>query len=172
MPGPVGDAVFREVHRRIIERMDDGGLPRWCGWWLYAVDGTKINLPCELVERGYRTPQPEAHYPQELVSCLCRLNDRCRSTSTWRRMVAAHLPHVHTGDVVVYDRGYTRSSCWTRMSAGASTACSACRTAAPGSSGALPQAERRNDSCRRFPDARPDAAGSRRIRAGRRYRST
>ncbi|MDE0679787.1 MAG: IS4 family transposase, partial [Gammaproteobacteria bacterium] len=107
-----GDEVFREVHRRIIARMGDDGIPRWCGRRLYAVDGMKINLPRELLGRGYAVPQPGAWYPQGLVSCLYRLNDRMpidfdlSAHGNERRMAADHLQHLGTGDVAVYDRGY------------------------------------------------------------------
>ena len=41
-----------------------------------AVDGTKMNLPRPLVERGYPTPNANARYPQGLVSCLYRADRR------------------------------------------------------------------------------------------------
>jgi hypothetical protein len=40
---------------------------------VFAVDGTKMNLPRQLRADGYRTPSDNAHYPQGLVSCLYQL---------------------------------------------------------------------------------------------------
>ena len=108
----VGAAVFARAHRRIVGRIGDDGIELWCGRRLYAVDGTKMNLPRELIACGYRQPAPGAHYPQGLVSCLYRLNDRMpmdfdlAAHGDERRMAAAHLKRLRAGDVVVYDRGY------------------------------------------------------------------
>ena len=49
--------------------------PRWKGHRLFAVDGTKLNLPRPLVAAGYRTPSDNA-YSQGLLSCLYRLRSR------------------------------------------------------------------------------------------------
>ncbi len=108
----VDERVFQKVHRRLLQRMGDEAIPRWCGRRLYAVDGSKMNVPRQLLNWGYQTPQPEAWYPQGLVSCLYRLNDRMpidfdlASHGNERIMAAQHLQQVRAGDVVVYDRGY------------------------------------------------------------------
>ena len=108
----VDENVFREVHRRLLERMGEEAIPRWCGRHLYAVDGTKMNLPQALLNWNYPRPQPDAHYPQGLVSCLYRLNDRMpmdfhlAAHGNERILAAEHLRQLRTGDVVVYDRGY------------------------------------------------------------------
>ncbi len=108
----VSEQVFREAHRRIVDRIGEAGVETWCGRRLFAVDGTKINLPRELIGEGYRTPAADAWYPQGLVSCLYRLDDRMpidfdlQAHGDERRMAAAHLAHLGSGDVVVYDRGY------------------------------------------------------------------
>ena len=45
-----------------------GGL--WKGHRLFAVDGSKLNLPRPLLQAGYKLPAHAAHYPQGLLSCL------------------------------------------------------------------------------------------------------
>ncbi len=107
----VDDEVFREAHRRILGRIGDEDLPRWCGRRLLAVDGTRIHRPRELIGDGYRIPHPGCYYPQGLVSCRYRLNDRMpidfdlAPHGDERRMAADHWPWTRSGDVVVYDRG-------------------------------------------------------------------
>ena len=46
---------------------------------IFAVDGSKINLPHELINDGYKTPSDNAHYPQGLISesirkIICYIN--------------------------------------------------------------------------------------------------
>ena len=46
------------------------------GYRIFAVDGSKLNLPRPLAQEGYRTPSSNAHYPQGLLSCLYQLRSR------------------------------------------------------------------------------------------------
>jgi hypothetical protein len=84
----------------------------WLGHRLFAVDGSKINLPRDLVHSGYSTPAPTVHYPQGLLSCLYQLQSRLpfdfdlTPGSDERESAIHHLEALHAGDVVVYDRGY------------------------------------------------------------------
>ena len=84
----------------------------WQGHRLFAVDGTKINLPRNLVKSGYRVPSNNAHYPQGLVSCLYALKPKLPMdfelvTHNNERLCAQkHLHTLEKDDVVVYDRGY------------------------------------------------------------------
>ena len=83
-PQPVSDAamckarpkldenVFKQFQAEILRRAERPG-PRWQGHRVFAVDGSKLNLPRPLVNAGYATPGPKAHYPQGLLSCLFRL---------------------------------------------------------------------------------------------------
>ena len=65
----VGAAVFRDIHRAVLEQAGpQGGL--WKGHRLFAVDGSKLNLPRGLLPAGYPRPSDTAHYPQGLLSCL------------------------------------------------------------------------------------------------------
>ena len=106
--------VFRQVHRLIISRVDEYLQPPedWCGRRLFAVDGSKLNVPRALIDEGCRTPNERCHYPQGLLSCLYRLDDRMpidfdlAPHQNERRLAAGHIRHLRAGDVVVYDRGY------------------------------------------------------------------
>ena len=85
---------------------------RWKGHRIFAVDGTKINLPRPLIEEGYRTPSRLVHYPQGLVSCLYQLRSKIpvdfdlHAHENEREAALAHLKALSENDVVVYDRGY------------------------------------------------------------------
>ena len=50
--------------------------PTWKGDRLFAVDGSKINLPRQLIDEGYRTPADNAHSPHGMVSVPYRLQSR------------------------------------------------------------------------------------------------
>ncbi|TXL21496.1 hypothetical protein BMR06_00165, partial [Methylococcaceae bacterium HT5] len=85
---------------------------RWLNHRLFAVDGSKLNLPRELIDHHYRTPSKDAYYPQGLLSCLYQLKSKIPydfdlvNHGNERQCALAHLKTLTTGDVVVYDRGY------------------------------------------------------------------
>ena len=68
----VHENLFRALHAELLRRAGETAMgPRWKGHRLFAVDGTKLNLPRPLVAAGYRTPSDNAHYPQGLsVACV------------------------------------------------------------------------------------------------------
>ena len=84
----------------------------WKGFRAFAVDGSKLNLPRELVQEGYTPPSPQAHYPQGLLSCLYQIGRRLPCDFALhphrdeRRAALQHLAALGPGDLVVYDRGY------------------------------------------------------------------
>ncbi|MDE0702184.1 MAG: IS4 family transposase [Rhodospirillaceae bacterium] len=106
----VHEELFLDLHREILRHGGDGA--RWKGRRVFAVDGTKMNLPRGLVDAGYPLPKDGAHYPQGLVSCLYRLDtkvpvDFSLSARACERTAAlGHLHALEAGDVVVFDRGY------------------------------------------------------------------
>lgn len=113
------EQVFKDLHRQILTRLDSDANParpaagrEWCGRRLLAVDGTKINVPRELLRAGYALPTTSSYYPQGLVSCLYRAGERLpvdyelSADLDERRLAQRHLSHVRAGEVVVYDRGY------------------------------------------------------------------
>ena len=122
-PQPVSDAamckarpriheqVFKQFHAEILGRADVSAT-RWHGHRVFAVDGSKLNLPRQLAAAGYRTPGPHAHYPQGLLSCLLRLQSRIPvDFDLWahadeRAAARVHLDVLAAPDLVVYDRGY------------------------------------------------------------------
>ena len=79
---------------------------------IFAVDGSKINLPRPLRHDGYRIPSDNAYYPQGLRSCLYQLKSKIPTDfdllahGDERQAALTHLGALRENDVVVYDRGY------------------------------------------------------------------
>jgi hypothetical protein len=107
------EAVFKRANQKVLEAYS-GYASRylWFGHRLFAIDGSKINLPRDLVHSGYSTPSQTLHYPQGLLSCLYQLQSRLpfdfdlAPGSDERDSAIGHLDVLQAGDVVVYDRGY------------------------------------------------------------------
>ena len=107
------EAVFKSANQKILAAYaDDASRYLWLGHRLFAVDGSKINLPRELLACGYSTPANNAHYPQGLLSCLYQLKSQLpfdfdlASHANERLSALVHLEVLQAGDIVVYDRGY------------------------------------------------------------------
>lgn len=102
--------VFKEINSKVIATyaQDD----RWLGHRIFAVDGSKINLPRKLLSSNYKLPSKNANYPQGLLSCLYQIKSRMPfdydlvSHSNERICAEQHLHTLEKNDVVVYDRGY------------------------------------------------------------------
>jgi len=107
------EAVFKCANPKILAAYAaDAARYSWLGHRLFAVDGSKLNLPRELLACGYRTPGKTSHYPQGLLSCLYQLHSRLpvdfdlASHASERLSAIRHLKVLQSQDVVVYDRGY------------------------------------------------------------------
>lgn len=106
--------AFQVLHEQIVKDAA-AAWPRqgrhWRGRRVFAVDGTKVTLPRELVAAGYPVPY-RGYYPTVLLSCLyctgSKLPLECllEATGDERSCAHEHLKAVARGDVVVYDRGY------------------------------------------------------------------
>ena len=104
---------FKQLHARLLAQAEShGDTDRWQGHRLFAIDGSKINLPRPLRQCGYKTPADNAHYPQGLLSCLYQLKSKLpmdfhlTAQADERALARRHLATLGENDVVVYDRGY------------------------------------------------------------------
>ena len=105
--------IFKLLNAKIISHYT---TPKndsmWLGHRLFAVDGTKVNLPRQLLQIGYKLPHRNAHYPFGLVSCLYELRSKIpidfdlKVATGERTQALSHLTKLTKGDIVVYDRGY------------------------------------------------------------------
>jgi hypothetical protein len=107
------EAVFKRANQKVLQTYaDHASRYLWFGHRLFAIDGSKINLPRGLVQSGYSTPAETVHYPQGLLSCLYQLQSGLpfdfdlTPGSDERQSAIRHLETLQAGDVVVYDRGY------------------------------------------------------------------
>jgi len=109
------EVVFKSINQKIIDTYAEQGQDdsyRWLGHRIFAVDGSKLNLPRSLVSCGYKVPSGNANYPQGLLSCLYQVKSQMPfdfdlvSHANERTCARQHLQMLKKNDVVVYDRGY------------------------------------------------------------------
>lgn len=106
--------LFRVLNKRVIIAYEEEtrNLYQLEGHRIFAVDGSKMNLPRPLKNHGYKTPSDNASYPQGLVSCLYQLKSRIPydfdlvNHADERKCAFSHLKVLKKNDIVVYDRGY------------------------------------------------------------------
>ena len=105
--------LFKKLHYEILKHVDDSEFRKlWKGHRVFAIDGTKLNLPRALMRSGYPLPTKSSHYPQGLLSTLYRLKSKIPADfelfahANERTAAATHLDRLRENDVVVYDRGY------------------------------------------------------------------
>jgi len=108
------ESIFQELNDRVIitweQEVDESNM--WHGHRLFAVDGSKINLPRQLLDYGCQLPSSNAYYPQGLVSCLYQLKSQIPTDfmlvnhGNERICAQSHLQTRAKDDIVVYDRGY------------------------------------------------------------------
>ncbi len=107
--------LFKTLNTEILNTYDtQRDNNDWKNHRLFAVDGSKINVPRELANKkyAYKIPAENAHYPQGLLSCLYRLKPKLpvdfdlTAHSGERELARRHLHALRANDVVVYDRGY------------------------------------------------------------------
>lgn len=107
-------AIFKELNSGILKVWEKyNNNPRlWQGHRLYGVDGSKINLPRELLKADYQTPGDHAHYPQGLLSGAYDLltgipyDFDIVSHNNERTCALEHLKQIEENSITVYDRGY------------------------------------------------------------------
>ena len=113
----LNEIVFKSLNHKIIEtyaswNQDKKEQYQWYGHNLFAVDGSKVNLPRALLKNGYALPSDNSYYPQGLLSCLYHLKTQIPvdfelvNHGNERLCAEKHLKALKKGDVVVYDRGY------------------------------------------------------------------
>ena len=109
------ETVFRDINRKIIQTYSDEAKNeshQWHGHRIFAVDGSRINLPRGLLNSGYKLMSNDTHYPQGLLSCLYQVKSQIPFDFTLvphineRACAEQHLQVLEKDDIVVYDRGY------------------------------------------------------------------
>jgi hypothetical protein len=110
----IGWGFFRKLATEIGMLIDQAYSDRhlWCGHRVYAVDGSKLNLPHELKRSKYKATHKRCHYPQGMLCVIMRLKTRTPiffelfKKSSELRFLKTCLNRISSGSVVVYDRAY------------------------------------------------------------------
>ena len=107
------EEIFLEINKAIlVSREKTISLPTWRGHRVFAVDGSKITLPHELLLAGYKAPNEGQYYPQGVMSAVYHLGSGliydCSLTAerNERHIVMQQMDALSPGDVLVLDRGY------------------------------------------------------------------
>ena len=102
------ESVFMDLNSALLEHWHTSGktIPTWHGHKVFAVDGSKINLPRGLLNYGYTTAKDRGrYYPQGTMSCLYNLREQIASDFTFvshgdeRACAIEHFKHVDAGDI-------------------------------------------------------------------------
>lgn len=109
----VSEDIFKDLNNELLENWNHKrSLPLWHGHRLYAIDGSKVNIPRELLQFGFKTYDERRHYPQGLLSCLYDVLSKTVydfdfvSHINERKCALEHLKILEPNDVVIFDRGY------------------------------------------------------------------
>lgn len=103
----INDELFAQAEKRFLTAEQ-----LWFGRRLFAVDGSKINLPSVLYSKGFNVITSNPKTPQGLLSCCYNIQSKIpydfslESHGNERLSAENHLKKLGTLDVVVYDRGY------------------------------------------------------------------
>ena len=107
------EEVFIELNATILLLQEKSVfLPKWCGHRVFAADGSKLNLPHELLLAGYKAPNKDQYYPQGLMSTIYHLGSGLiydcllSSNKSERHCILNQMNKLSPGDVLVSDRGY------------------------------------------------------------------
>lgn len=107
------ETIFTLINQKLLSiREVSDPLPLWRKHRVFGVDGSKINVPHELLDAGYKAPNKQQYYPQGLMSTLYHLGsgliyDGILDPDKGERIcLLAHMERLSSGDVLVLDRGY------------------------------------------------------------------
>jgi len=106
--------IFTDLNQALLKNWSDKNtLTLWHGHRVYAVDGSRVNLPRNLTKFGFKIYDKERrHYPQGLLSCLYDVHSKTVNDFDFvshmneRKCALKHLNVLKSNDVVLFDRGY------------------------------------------------------------------
>lgn len=110
----VSEDIFKDLNKKLLNNWREKRcLHQWLGHQVYAVDGSKVNIPRELTNFGFKIPDETCqHYPQGLLSCLYDVLSKIIhdfdfvSHMNERKCALEHLKVLESNDIVIFDRGY------------------------------------------------------------------
>lgn len=105
--------LFGEVRANLLETWN-GFLDQahaWKGFNVFAIDGSKINVPRKLVNENFRVAKNN-YYPQGLLSVLFSVTDRTihgldfTKEKSERQAASRLIENLGVGDLLIFDKGY------------------------------------------------------------------
>ena len=105
--------IFTLLNQAVLSSYtQDNSLELWRGHRVFAVDGSKINLPRQLINHGYKAPNHYQYYPKGQMSTLYHLSSGLifdgilTNNKSERHCLLSHMDALSSGDILVLDRGY------------------------------------------------------------------
>jgi hypothetical protein len=107
--------IFIELNKTLLIHWNKSfDLPNFQGFRLFAIDGSRINVPRELLKEGYKLYNEKIgqYYPQGLLSCMYNLQEKVIYdydfvTHMNERLCALeHMKTLGDKDIMIFDRGY------------------------------------------------------------------
>jgi hypothetical protein len=111
----LSEDIFIELNQELVALWNKTpDLPNFKGYRLFGVDGSRVNLPRELIKEGFKLYDKERgrYYPQGIMSCLYNLQEKVIYDFSlvkhmYERLCALeHLKQLSDKDVMIFDRGY------------------------------------------------------------------
>jgi len=110
----LSEDIFKDLNSSLLKNWSEQRcLPKWLEHRVFAVDGSRVNIPRELTESGFKIyDKDRRHYPQGLLSCLYDVLSKTVydfdfvSHMNERKCVIEHLKVLEPNDLVIFDRGY------------------------------------------------------------------
>lgn len=106
--------IFIKLNNELLSLWHQNGeTPLWNGHRIFAVDGSKLNMPTGLLNYGFKISKDSGrHYPNGMMSCLYNLHERLIydfelvAHNDERGCAINHLKVLKANDLVIFDRGY------------------------------------------------------------------
>jgi hypothetical protein len=111
----LSEDIFKELNQDLVTHWQKNqDLPSWKTHRIFAVDGSRVNVPRELINDGYKLYAQERgrYYPQGLMSCLYNLQEKIIYDFDFvthmneRTCALQHMKKLTSKDIMVFDRGY------------------------------------------------------------------
>ncbi|ETS32976.1 hypothetical protein BB987_13785 [Photorhabdus temperata] len=108
------DDAIKTINKDIVVVWEKNTLPTtWKGHRIFAIDGSKLNVPRKFINNGYRvTQRTSRHYPYAMMSCLYDVMNGLIydidlvEHNNERACALKHFSRLKNNDVIIFDRGY------------------------------------------------------------------
>ena len=111
----IDESIFVLLNKKVLDVFESQATLEqrlWRGLTLFAVDGSKVNLPAITADLGFDVISKDKARPQGLLSCLYNVTQQVpvdfmlESHGDERLCALDHLKKCPLNSLVIYDRGY------------------------------------------------------------------